>query len=63
MSLVPAVGPDAPGARKGQFDIQHLHAGIIGADHFGLEQNFFERSIQRLQQMAALGQPTAHGLA
>ena len=63
MFRVAAIGPEAPGTREGQLGIQHLHAGVVGSDHPGLEQNILERSIKRIEQPGALCQPPAHGLA
>src|SRR5215475_3932805 len=63
MLLISAVRPNAPGAREGEFFIQHLHTGVVRADHFRFEQYLFGPSVQRLQQTSALRQPAAHGLA
>jgi hypothetical protein len=38
---VPDIRPDSPSPGKGKLAVEHLHAGIIGADTFELSTSFF----------------------
>ena len=57
------VGPDPSDPRERKLTIQHLHAGVVGADHPGPEQFLLHRLIERIEQARALRHPSAHGLA
>jgi hypothetical protein len=36
---IAGIWPDPSDPRKRQSAVEHLHAGVVGADYFGLKQN------------------------
>jgi hypothetical protein len=63
MMSVADIWPDPSDPGEGKFPVQHLHAGIVGADHLGTQQLLLHRLVQRIEQFGALRHPPAHGFA